>query len=130
MPVVGCRRYDSRGSPSTCGCQIVYPDISLEIWYIHHDFPGVNWQVRIVKRPVELLLCCWLICRVVIRRQILMCQTRFRRNPFLRIKDKHSLEKINRYGLSDIFFQTFDEILTKRVGIFEFVGQRLARSLR
>jgi hypothetical protein len=63
----------------------------------HHDLPSVNGQVCVVKRPIELLLCAWLIGGVVIWGEVWVSQ-RFRGlDTFPRVEDQHVLKQINRY---------------------------------
>ena len=56
---------------------------------VHHHLPGVDWQVSIVEAPVELLLCLWLVRRVMIRRDVFVRESFGGCYPFPRIEDEH-----------------------------------------
>jgi hypothetical protein len=42
---------------------------------IHNRLPDIGWQVRLTKRPVELLCRLGLVIGIVIRREVLRFQT-------------------------------------------------------
>jgi hypothetical protein len=71
---------------------------------VHHHLPGVDWQVSIVEAPVKLLLRFRLIRRVVIWRDVFVCESFVSSYPFPGIKDKHLVQKVKRYN-KDVRFQ-------------------------
>jgi hypothetical protein len=62
---------------------------------VHHDFPGINWKVRVIERPVELLFCYRLVRRVMVWGEIFVCQGVGCLYSLLGIEYKHVLEEFN-----------------------------------
>lgn len=63
---------------------------------IHHDLPCVHRQIRVVKRPIELLLRFRLVGRVVVGGEVFMCKAIASADSFLGIKYQHPLQKVHR----------------------------------
>lgn len=76
----------------------------------HHNLPCVNWQIGIIKAPVELDLSNRLVCWVMVRRKVLVRQRLGSCYPLLGVEDQHALEKVDRW----------------RVGVPELVLERLS----
>lgn len=66
---------------------------------IHHDLPCVHWQIRVVKRPIELLLRFRLVGRVVVGGEVFMCKAIAGADSFLGVKYQHPLQKVHRCGM-------------------------------
>lgn len=98
-------RCDSPESPSTCP----FRDSELATLYfpitcrrfpvpgllVHHNLPCVHRQVRVVERPVELLLRHRLVGRVVIRREVFVRESVACSHSCSRVEDEHSLEEVD-----------------------------------
>lgn len=98
--------------------------------YLHHNFPCVNGQVRIVETPIELFFRDRLICGVVVRCKVLVAQGLSGCYPRLGVKDQHALQQVHRY------FRSAPHIVdgmmgtpTLLVGVLELGGQRLPLTL-
>jgi hypothetical protein len=63
--------------------------------YSHHDLPGVNGQIGVVERPVELLLSNGLISRVVVRRKVGVGERGTGLYAGTRVEDEHLLKELN-----------------------------------
>lgn len=63
---------------------------------IHHNLPCIDWQICIIERPIELLVCYGLIGGVVVWREIWMCKCLTGIYALLRVEDEHLLEHIHR----------------------------------
>lgn len=92
------RRCGNQGSQSTCqdtsvSSLLLVLKAPLEV--IHHDFPCVHREIRVIKGPVKLLLCHRLIGGIVIWCQIFVCKTFCSLDSLLGIENEHSLEKID-----------------------------------
>jgi hypothetical protein len=109
-----CRRCGSREFQSTYfSCQwsdLAGTSISK---YSHHDLPGVNGQIGVVERPVELLLGNGLISRVVVRRKVGVSERGTSLYAGTRVEDQHLLQELN----------------CLRVCVLELVLERLALAL-
>jgi hypothetical protein len=66
-----------------------------EKWSLHHYFPCIRWEIRIVERPIELFFRNWLIGRVMVRREVWMSQSIGSSDPLPWVKDKHLFEQVN-----------------------------------
>lgn len=99
--------------------------------FIHHDFPRIDRKVRIVERPIELLLRDRLVGGVVVRRQVGVRKRVAGSYTLLRVEDKHVLEQIDGYGnVSAVLVSVGQSLLrTERVRILELVGKRLPFTL-
>ena len=72
---------------------------------LHHDFPGINREVGVVKRPIELLLCLRLIGRVVVWGEVWVSKSLLSLDTFPGVEDQHVLKKIDGCELSECFHQ-------------------------
>ena len=61
----------------------------------HHYFPRVNWEIGVVEAPVKLLLGDRLVCRVMVRSEVLVRQGVRGRYPLLGVEYKHALKKVD-----------------------------------
>lgn len=64
---------------------------------VHHHLPSINGQIRIVEAPVELFSRSGLVRRVVVRRQVFVCETVRRVDTCSRVKDEHLFEQVEGY---------------------------------
>jgi hypothetical protein len=116
-----CRRCGSQEFQSTyCSCQrssLAKTRISRNS---HHDLPGVNGQVSIVERPVELLLGNGLIGRVVVRCEVGVGERGAGLYAGARVEDQHLLKELN--GLRVCVLELVLE------GLALTLGQRLDES--
>jgi len=87
--------------------------VVVEDFGVHHDLPGVNGQIGVVERPVELLLGNGLISRVVVRREVRVGERGTGLYAGTRVEDQHLLKKLN----------------SLRVCVLELVLERLALAL-
>lgn len=61
---------------------------------VHHDFPGVHWQVGIVEAPVERFVCLGLVRWVVVWREVRMRERFGCADTSARVKHEHLLQQI------------------------------------
>lgn len=64
---------------------------------LHHDLPGVHWEVSVVERPIKLFLCTRLIGRVMVRCKVWVSKCFCRLDTFPWVKDQHVFEQIDGY---------------------------------
>lgn len=88
-PVPPHQHCGSPGSQSTYGVLVVSTDILSPD--IHHNFPGVNGQVCVVERPIELLLRDRLVSGVVVWGEVWVSESLLRSYTLLGVKDQHVL---------------------------------------
>jgi len=81
-----------------------------EDFRVHHHLPGVDWQVSVVEAPVELLFRFRLVRRVVIWRDVFMCESFGGSYPFPGIEDEHLVQKVKRCKMSDFQRKKFDKV--------------------
>ena len=62
---------------------------------IHHNLPCVHWEVGVVERPVELLPGYWLVCWVVVWREVLVREGVGRLDTLAWVENEHALEKVD-----------------------------------
>ena len=65
---------------------------------IHHHFPGIHGEVRIVETPIKLLRSLRFIGGIMIRGDIFMSQGIGRVDALAWIKDEHLLEEVQSYS--------------------------------
>lgn len=65
---------------------------------IHHNLPGIDGQVGVIERPVELLLRNWLVGGIVVWGKIWVSKSLASCYSRLGVENEHLLEHINGYG--------------------------------
>lgn len=60
-------------------------------WDVHHDFPRINREIRVIERPVEFFFGNRLIRRIVIRSKVWMSKSLAGADALLRVEHKHLL---------------------------------------
>ena len=79
-----------RGSPDL-------PGWLTEDFAIHHHFPSIHGEVRIIETPVKLLRSLWFIGGIMIGCDVFMSQGVGRVDTLAWIKNKHLLEEVQSY---------------------------------
>lgn len=85
----------SRPRPAQTAC-ITVSTGEIEL-HIHHDFPRIHRQVRVVERPIELFLSRRLVCGVVVWGEVLMREGVGGLDTFPGVENEHLFEEINGY---------------------------------
>jgi hypothetical protein len=57
----------------------------------HHNFPGVDREICVIERPIELLFCDWLVGRVVVGCEVWVGESLRRLDALLGVEDEHAL---------------------------------------
>jgi len=89
--------------------------------FVHHDFPRIHREIRIIKRPVELLLRDWLIRGVVVRGKVFVCEGIGCLDTLSGVEHKHLFEEIDRYPLSVYQGRSRAGQRTQRISILKLV---------
>lgn len=76
--------------------------MEVEDLAVHHDLPRIDWQFRVVERPVELLVRDWLVRGVVIRCNVLVRERLGGIDTFTWVEDEHLLEEVECYKSSSV----------------------------
>lgn len=71
--------------------------MEVEDLAVHHDLPGIDRQLRVVERPIELLAGDGLVRGVMIRCDVLVRERLGGIDTFTWVEDEHLLEQIERY---------------------------------
>jgi hypothetical protein len=63
--------------------------------HIHHDLPGIDWQVGIIERPIELLLSLGFIGGIVVGGEVRVGQSVGSSDTCTGVEDEHALEQLD-----------------------------------